>query len=396
MKIAIIGKGTSAIITALTCIKFNHKVSIFYDPEISHIDVGESTTPHIQKLVLDALGLSIHELVDMGIYSYKMGINFVNWGSGESFHHNFSNNNIGTHFNTQSFNKFINDYLKDNNFVKYFPEKVEVLNLNDDYVEINDNNIFDFVIDCSGWVSNSSEIEYHEPVFESVNSVLLFKEELTEYTEILHTLHLATEDGWQFGLPFPKQNILKCGYLYNNKYISEEEVKNKNPKDYKNKFSWEPRYAKELLQHSRFALNGNKLFFLEPLQALSLYYTSLFAKFICQYLSEDLSYENFKNINSKYLYEMWAYQISLAYHYNFGSTHKSEFWDKTQSNAETFLKYTFNNLDSTFIQNLEYDFQSFKRDPHFKVSASSIGCFSFQDHQQLLAGMSGMKEKFIM
>lgn len=89
MKIAIIGKGTSSIITALTCLKYNHKVSIFYDPETPHTIVGESTTPHIQELVYEVLGISVHELVDKEIFSYKMGINFVNWGCGKSFHHNF-------------------------------------------------------------------------------------------------------------------------------------------------------------------------------------------------------------------------------------------------------------------------------------------------------------------
>lgn len=395
MKIAIIGKGTSAIITALTCLKYKNEVSIFYDPETPHIDVGESTTPHIQKLIYDVLGISIHELVDREIYSYKMGINFVNWGCGKSFHHNFDGNNVASHFNTQTFNDFINGYLKDNNYVEYFSEKVEILNLHDDYAEINGDKLFDFIIDCSGWELETNKIEYHKPVFETVNSVLLFKEDLNDKSELIHTLHLATEDGWQFGLPFPKQNLLKCGYLYNSNYITEEEIKNKIPQNFLNKFSWTPRYAKEMIHHHRFALNGNKLFFLEPLQALSLYYTSLFAEFICEYLLNP-SYENIKETNYKYLYEMWAYQISLAYHYQFGSIYESEFWTDTQSNAETFLKYTFNGNESVFSQNLEYDFELFKKNPNFSISASKIGSFSFQDHQQLLSGMIGMEEKFIM
>ena len=50
MRIAIIGKGTSAIITALRLIQDDHDVEFFYDPEIKPLSVGESTTPATSRI----------------------------------------------------------------------------------------------------------------------------------------------------------------------------------------------------------------------------------------------------------------------------------------------------------------------------------------------------------
>ena len=79
MRIAIIGKGTSAIITALVLLRSGHKVTIFYDPKQDALDIGESTTPTFPLLISEVLGLDIHTFVDQGIFSYKAGINFIDW-----------------------------------------------------------------------------------------------------------------------------------------------------------------------------------------------------------------------------------------------------------------------------------------------------------------------------
>lgn len=379
MNVAVIGRGTSSIITALTLLKNGHRVSIFYDPNTPHINVGESTTPHIEKLIYDVLGISIHRLVDNGIFSYKMGINFVDWGCGKQFHHNFSDDGIANHFETKVFNKYIHEILESRGLVEYIPERVENYDANQYRVVINQRQ-FDFLVNCAGW---EDENNYIKPVFETVNSALLFVDEL-DYDDT-HTLHLATEDGWQFGLPFPKQGIFKCGYLYNKDYTSEEEARSKIDKEIHESFTWKPRYSKELLVNRRVALNGNRLFFLEPLQALSLYYTYQFAEFICEYLT-NLSYDNCCRLNSVYLYEMWSYQLSLAYHYHYGSVHNSSFWKDKQHDASQFMKYNFNGNKEIFMKNIEYD--TLAKDSQY--SYSKIGAFSHEDHQYIHYGMSGI------
>jgi len=384
MKVAIIGKGTSAIITTLVLLKEKHEITIFYDPQTPHINVGESTTPHIQKLIYEVLGISIHELVDTGLFSYKMGINFVNWGCGNNFHHNFIADDVGHHFETKDFNTFIHNFLEQHHLVRYISERVDFIIPENNSVKLN-KYYFDFVVNCAGW---ESEDNYLEPIFKTVNSALLFRKQLTSENESFHTLHLATEDGWQFGLPFPKQNLLKCGYLYNNEYITEREAREKISHDVLGSFSWTPRYAKEMLVHPRIALNGNRLFFLEPLQALSLFYTYHFATYISSYLN-DLTDFRKNEVNHKYLYEMWAYQLSLAYHYQFGSIHDTEFWVNSTKQASQFMKFSFNGNSQVFRQNIMSDLYRSRHVSYKELTYSKIGTFGHLDHQQLYFGMTG-------
>lgn len=385
MDVAIIGKGTSSIITALVLLRRGHNVIIFYDPKVPPINVGESTTPHIQELINSTLGISIHDLVDRGIFSYKMGINFVNWGKGKSFNHNFADGGIGHHFETKLFNDFIHEYFEKNNLVTYFPEKVISIDTTiNNSVSINGKN-FDFLINCSGWEDSKN---YLIPFFKTVDSAITFVEELdTNKYDSTHTLHLATEDGWQFGLPFPKQNIIKCGYLYSRDYVTEKQVKNKLNKNIRSSFSWTPRYAKEILVHSNIALNGNRLFFIEPLQALSLAYTKLFAEFISDYL-DNKCIEFFDDINYRYSLEMWAYQLSLAYHYQYGSIYKTKFWQNIKSNAIDVMKASFNGNPEVFQMNLERDYRNKNK------KYSNIGSFGFADLQQIHFNMLGVDNPF--
>jgi hypothetical protein len=378
MNIAVIGKGTSSIITTLVLLKKGHNVTIFYDPQTPHINVGESTTPLFANLVYESLGLSIHKLVDLGIFSYKMGINFVNWGCGNTFHNNFPGSNIANHFETKPFNKFIHDYLESNNIVKYVPERVDEYSLTNNIVILNGRS-FDFVVNCAGWEHDEN---YIDPIFETVNSAILFVDEL-EYTNT-HTLHLATEDGWQFGLPFPQKNIFKCGYLYNNNYTSEEDACKKISREIYEKFSWKPRYSKELIKNPWVALNGNRLFFFEPLQALSLHYTITFAEFIASYLDEPTQ-DNFNRINYDYHYEIWQYQLSLAYHYQFGSIHETEFWKDKKTKALEIMKHNLNGNFKIFESHLNYDMYNQSK----RTFYSRIGCFASEDHNHVYYGMTG-------
>lgn len=378
MNIAIIGRGTSAIITALICIHNGHKITFFFDPNIPHLSVGESTTPWIPKLITEVLGISTHDLIKEGIASYKMGINFVDWGCNKQFYHSFSSGTHAIQFDSKIFNEFIHNNLSITNRATYVAKRIDKVDhlLKD----------FDFVINCCGWEDKSS---YLEPVFKSVNSCSVFKEEIDYYkhNQTLHTLHKATEDGWQFGIPFPDRNILKCGYLFNSEYISDDDVKKKLNKEVTKTFHWEQRYAKEFLLNKNVAINGNRLFFFEPLQALSLSFMHLFANFICDYLREP-SEVNRRLLNSRYLTEMWIHQLILAYHYQYGSNFNSEFWNKTSTNAKDMMKYQLNGVDEVLKYNIDLDVIS-----NGNTSQSNIGIFTLGDHIQLQKGLRG--EKFL-
>jgi len=370
-KVAIIGIGTSAILTALSCMKSGFNITFFYDPEVKPLSVGESTTPHIANLLSDTLKITIHDLVEQGIASYKMGVNFIGWGNSQQFYHNFGSMNYGIHFDSGVFNEYIHNHIEKTNRASYVARRVE-----NEYELFND---YDFVINCTGW---DDSCEHIEPVFNSVNSAAIFQKELNvdRYFDSLHTFHRATEDGWQFEIPHPEKGISRCGYLFNSDLISADEVKSKLTAEITKVFSWKQKYAKEIIPKHNIAFNGNRLFFLEPLQALSLHLTVFFASLICDYIS-DPSESKRLIINSKYLTEMWIHQILLAYHYQHGSRYDTEFWNKTSANAKDLMKYQLNGVDEVFKYNLQID--QYLPQEH----RSAIGLLSHEDHIQLQRGL---------
>ena len=251
MKIGIVGTGTSGILTALQILKrnINCQLTFFYDSSSPHLHVGESSTQHVQHLIYEVLGISIHNLFDLNICSYKRGVNFIDWGNGSDFIHDLGND-FGIHFDTVKLNQFIQKTIKERNIATYIDKRIV------DYPQE-----YDFIIDCSGW--SSSDDEYDEPIFETVNSAITFRAEIGNNNPLC-TLHKATEDGWMFGLPFIREQEIHYGYLYNSKFS--------NPDLNGKKISWKPKVCKKLIQNDTLAYNGNKLFFIEPLPALSLFY----------------------------------------------------------------------------------------------------------------------------
>ncbi len=379
MKIAILGKGTSAIITALTCIKRGHEVEIYYDPEKPHLIVGEATTPHIADLIKEVLDISIGDLIDEGIVSLKFGVSFDGWGVGNKFRHYFNRNRSAFHFENNVLNEYINNLLE-NLGVIYHQFKVENYNidLNAQKVIINDIE-YDHLICCSGW---SNTDEYIKPIFESVNSALLYSKELDD--NFPYTQHLATSDGWQFGLPFPERNLIKHGYLFNTKFTSIDEAKqNLSVEDIKY-ISWEPKYCKKMIQNPYCSYNGNRLMFLEPLQSLSLYYYAKFADNICDFLN-DRNHKNYILKNQQYHEFIMFYQLGLAWHYSYGSKHNTSFWNDIKERSNQLLNIIPATRPEYFEEALFYDKK------HAVFDRYGLGCFGYEDYLQVHSGMTGKK-----
>ena len=172
MRVAVIGKGTAAIATTLQLLKNNHEVTIVYDPDVDPINVGESSTPSFVHLIYDSIRVSMHDLVTEGIFSYKSGINFVNWSDREQFYHNFFNQRIAVHFETKTFNQYIHNFLETNGLVEYIEQRVEKIDYDflDYKVKLNGQLTYDFVVNCTGWGDDN---DYEEPIIETVNSCIL-------------------------------------------------------------------------------------------------------------------------------------------------------------------------------------------------------------------------------
>ena len=168
MKIAIIGGGTSGVITAMRMFENGHQVDIYVDPNKSALNVGESTTPTIGAVILRNLKLSIQDMVTMEIASIKTGVKFVDWGVGNSFIHGFKNE-MAFHFESVPFSETLSSNLKQIG-ITYIYENVAGHKENQHSITVNDRE-YDFMVYCTGW---SSEDSYSSPMFQSVNSAILF------------------------------------------------------------------------------------------------------------------------------------------------------------------------------------------------------------------------------
>jgi hypothetical protein len=384
MNIAIIGKGTGAIIQALTFIKYGHRVTIFYDSSIPEICVGESTTPIVTKLVQDVCRISIGDMLDDGIVSFKNGIKFINWGSQPSFrHHFFSDTPLAAHFLTKKFNQYIHNILSSCG-VEYVDMNVSTVNEVDDGVIIADRK-FEFVSHCTGW--DGLNLEYRKAIFETVNSALVYNDNYIE--DYSYTVHRAHENGWQFELPFPEQNLSRQGYLFNRNYQSVEEAKNTIHKENVTVLEWEQRFSNKILISRRQSLNGNCLFFIEPLQALSLHYYVIFAEMVCSYAT-DMNYLNNADTNKEYLEKIIAYQELVAFHYSYGSKFKSDFWKDTQINAKKLIdKLPIHGDISTFEECI-------RNDICYDKNYSQLACFLGEDNLHVHCGMTGKTRRDII
>ena len=187
MEVAVIGRGTAAIVTSLQLIKYGHKVSIFYDPFLKPINVGESSTPIFVNLIEDVLDIKKSDLVDLGIFSDKIGINFVDWGKGNQFYHNFFTGDIAAHFQTEAFNQYIHQLLQERNLIEYYPHKVNDIKFENDKAVLDNKFSFDFVVSCTGWADDDCD----DTIIDSVNSVVLFRKNYEQYCKAVSYTHLT-------------------------------------------------------------------------------------------------------------------------------------------------------------------------------------------------------------
>ena len=378
MEVAVIGRGTAAIVTSLQLIRYGHKVSIFYDPFLKPINVGESSTPIFVNLIEDVLDIKKSKLVDLGIFSDKVGINFVDWGKGNQFYHNFFTGDIAAHFQTEAFNQYIHQLLQERNLIEYYPHKVNDIKFENDKAVLDNKFSFDFVVSCTGWADDDCD----DTIIESVNSVVLFRKNYEQYCKE-HTIHLATEDGWQFGIPFPKENIFKCGYLFNNNFISEKEVIDKIDGEYYQSFTWQAKSSKTMIKNDFHATNGNRLFFFEPLEALTLHYFVECGRLICDYLDSRCDI-NKDRINSLYERAMYENQMTLAYVYHFGTIHDSKYWKHIKEKSIQLLNGSHWGTGDRFERKIEVDK---KHNLNPDDSLSKIGIFEWQDLSIIHSGM---------
>ena len=316
MKITILRRGNAGCITALhyayyTRNRTDISVELLYDPNIPPEKVGQGTLLGPPILLWEALGINWYDNPIQA--TPKFGILYENWGkkNKKSFASPFPFHNVALHYTPTKLQETI---LKS----KYFKVKEKHI---DNYEQIDSAYIFD----CRGKPSKNWE-DYNE-LINPVNAVLLVEDSKRDpYAN--WTRAVATPDGWCFVIP-NQTNTTSYGYLYNHRITSKEKAE-KNFKrlfniESTNQFEFKQYVAKTPIIDNRIILGGNRLFFLEPLEATAIASYLEWARFTWDWIIEKKTTPEV--ITNKF--HMYVNQIQnfIMWHYSYGSQYDTPFWD---------------------------------------------------------------------
>lgn len=335
-KLSIVGAGTAGAITLIKT--FYEKASRsangvqprdtltidwYYDPSIKAQPVGEGTTLEFPDMLADHLNLYYSDIAEKFDYCPKEGIYYYNFGK-SNYLHPFPVGQSACHFNAAKLQDYMLEVAKKEKNINVIEKNIT--NLND--VDA------DYIIDCRGKPKNINTDEYHIPEFICVNAVHV-TQCYWDFPKFRHTKTIARPYGWVFMVPL--NNRCSVGYLYNRNFNTLEEVKDDvnnifeewdvTPSENTNSFVFD-NYHKKEIHTERVTYQGNKSFFLEPMEA-----TSIDSMFMTLFTAKrkDISLDE-KNELMRHWFEDCEFIIML--HYAAGSKWDNPFWDYAKERGE--------------------------------------------------------------
>jgi tryptophan halogenase len=297
-KIIIVGGGSAGWMAAATLISQfpNKDITVIESPNVPTVGVGESTLGQINNW-LDLLNIKDEDFMPYTDASYKLSIRFEDFyqkGDG-GFHYPFGNvveneklglkqlwflkkylqpetpitdyanqhyynmayvnqnkidvNDVTSayHFDATKFGLWLKDHYCKPRGVNHILEDVNTIETNEDGItSLNNTHKADMFIDCTGFKSMLLGDTLKEP-FNSYNDLLPnnkawatrvpYKDKENEL--VSYTNCTAIENGWVWNIPSWER--IGTGYVYSDKYVSDEEALNefkrhldKNGSDYSN------------------------------------------------------------------------------------------------------------------------------------------------------------------
>jgi hypothetical protein len=298
--------------------------------------VGQATQLSPSQLLWEALGTNFY---DNPIEATpKFGILYENWGKkNHKFFHPFPGYEAG---------------------IQYSPNKVQETILKSGYFDVQEKHIdnyeqidSDYIFDCRGKPHDNWDDYY--TLINPLNSVILGEGKSKECNQNW-TRAVATPDGWTFVIPNTTQTT-SYGYLYNDGITSTEEASaNFNElfnlaeqgiylDEKVDNFKFKQYVAKTPIIDDRIILGGNRLFFLEPLEATAIECYIYWARRVWDWMIDD-------KITTAFItdcFHQYTHQLQnfIMWHYMFGSKYDTPFW-KTAGK----LKFE----DSNFNSNLAH------------------------------------------
>ena len=318
MKIAIVGAGNGGLIVALHLLREHHntdvEIEIYYDPSIPIEKVGQGSLPNFTGIVSEVLDIDwYNNPIDATI---KSGILYEGWGQKkDKFFHAFPMDFVATHYSPYK----LREYMIEKNICKFIEQNVEDCNDID----------ADYVFDCRGRPDDYTD---YDELVNPINACLLGKPNW-DTTKALWSRHVATPDGWTFVIPTHEESPSHdycVGYCYNSN-ITQKEVAEYNflemfDVEVNHNINFKNYFAKNPIVDDRIILNGNRLFFLEPLESSSTHTYMRWTRCIRDYIINKNNpeiKEACKQVK-KYINQV---QNFVLWHYQFGSKYDTPFWD---------------------------------------------------------------------
>ena len=316
MKISIVGAGNGGCFTALHFAYWTKEsdveVELVYNPDIKPERVGQATFQEVPELLCKTAGFnwynnSIHA-------TPKSGILYEGWGKvNDKWFHPFRPDQMAMHFCPWEMQR----YALECGLFKVIEDDVDPKEVDADYV-----------FDCRGKPDDYSD---YKELINPTNACILAKPNW-DTTEALWSRHVATPDGWTFVIPTHKDSPSHdycVGYCYNSNITSREDAE-KNlleifDVEVKKHLNYKNYMAKSSVIDDRIIRNGNRLFFLEPLESSSVDVYLQVSRFCFDYMitKKKTLIEMEKNIRN-YIEEV---QNFVLWHYHFGSIYDTPFWD---------------------------------------------------------------------
>ena len=315
MKVVVIGAGNGGCFTALHWgwYKRNNpdvEVELIYNPETSPEVVGQATLIDAPSLLWAATDFNwFNNNINA---TFKSGILYEGWGK----------------VNDKVFHPFPADRMA----MHYCPWKMQNLVLNSGHFKVTEGEVdpyeidADYIFDCRGKPDDFSE---YDDLKNPVNACIL-AEPNWDTTKALWSRHVATPDGWTFVIPTHSSSPSHkycVGYCYNSNITSKENAEN----NFLNMFdvnitkhvNFRNYVAKNAVVDDRIFKNGNRLFFLEPMESSSSQAYITWVNVIFDRIFNNKHFDpNYAIIN-----HIKQLQNFVLWHYQYGSKYDTPFWD---------------------------------------------------------------------
>ena len=347
MKVSVVGGGNAGVFTALF---LDHavgaEVELIHDPKIPCERVGQATLTSPPRLLFEATKFNWY---DNPIHAtFKSGILYEGWGKvNKKVFHDFPAYKMAMHYCPWEMHKHV---LNSAQF-KVTEGQVDPKDVDADYV-----------FDCRGKPRDYSN---YEQLINPTNACILAKPNW-DTTQAFWSRHVATPNGWTFVIPTHTQSPSHdycVGYCYNSSITSKEDAEKNMLEmfdvEVTKHINYDNYVSKEVVIDGRIILNGNRLFFLEPLESSS---TQSYMEVVLNFGRILQSEGKLDNLNYKVRTYIKQLQNFVLWHYQFGSKYDTPFWNYAK-------KLTFS--DPLFYSKLEKSMKSEWNDIHYNVLAGN-------------------------